>query len=65
MGWRVAVYWRTDAALYPGNIIAYDASSGKHEVEYDDGESEWLALNAEVLVWRLPPGLQVIAAALR
>ena len=38
VGWRVAVYWRDDKAFYPAEIMGYDTATGRHEVEYDDGE---------------------------
>jgi len=38
IGWRVAVYWRDDKAFYPAEIMGYDTTTGRHEVEYDDGE---------------------------
>ena len=38
VGWRVAVYWRDDKAFYPAEIMGFDTATGRHEVEYDDGE---------------------------
>lgn len=35
----MAVYWRDDKAFYPAEIMGYDAATGRHEVEYDDGEA--------------------------
>lgn len=63
VGWRVAVYWRQDKSLYDGNIVSFDNSTGKHEIEYDDGEREWRSLHGEKIVWRLPPGLQAESPA--
>jgi hypothetical protein len=32
------VYWRDDKAFYAAEIVGYDTATGRHEVEYDDGE---------------------------
>ena len=32
------MYWRDDKAFYPAEIMGYDTTTGRHEVEYDDGE---------------------------
>ena len=38
IGWRVAVYWRDDKAFYAAEVVGFDTATGRHEVEYDDGE---------------------------
>jgi len=57
VGWRVAVYWRSDAAFHSGDVAAYYPASGRHRVVYDDRADETLDLGAEVLRWVLPLGV--------
>ena len=38
VGWRVRVYWPGDDCMYSGLVVAYDASAGTHEIQYDDGD---------------------------
>ena len=57
VGWRVAVYWPADRAFYAGQVAAHDASTGHHEVAYDDGERGTIALGVDRLKWILPPGV--------
>lgn len=56
MGWRVAVYWPADQAFYPGEIVGFDEASGKHAVQYDDGEEGQANLSVDRVKWVLPPG---------
>ncbi|KAL7586811.1 hypothetical protein Lser_V15G41433 [Lactuca serriola] len=44
---RIKVYWPLDKAWYEGCVKAFDKSSGKHLVQYDDGEEEHLDLSKE------------------
>lgn len=46
VGRRVRVYWKNDAAWYSGEVTAKNGA-GKHLVEYDDGEEEWVNLSKE------------------
>ena len=32
------MYWRDDKAFYAAEIVGFDTATGRHEVEYDDGE---------------------------
>jgi DNA mismatch repair protein MSH6 len=41
------VWWQNDDAWYTGSVASYDVDSGKHLVEYDDGEEEELTLAQE------------------
>ena len=44
------MYWRDDKAFYPAEIMGYDIATGRHEVEYDDGEpSQACSLNQLLL----------------
>ncbi|KAK9055861.1 hypothetical protein SSX86_026948 [Deinandra increscens subsp. villosa] len=44
---RVRVYWPLDKTWYEGCVKAFDKSSGKHLVQYDDSEEEHLDLSKE------------------
>ena len=59
MGWRIAVYWKTDQTFYPGTVQAFDATTGRHHVVYADGDEEHLCLSNESLKWLLPPPFRV------
>ena len=59
MGWRIAVYWKTDQTFYPGTVQAFDATTGRHHVVYADGDEEHLCLYNESLKWLLPPPFRV------
>ncbi len=52
IGRRVWVLWPQDQKWYKGRIQAYDPSSGKHRVIYDDdGEWEFLHLSDIYMLW--------------
>ncbi|GMH35087.1 hypothetical protein BSKO_02955 [Bryopsis sp. KO-2023] len=55
MGWRVAVFWKDDATFYEGKVTGYNNATGRHDVLYDDNETENLSLSSEKVIWRLPP----------
>lgn len=38
---RVKVFWPRDRQWFLGRITAYDKKSGKHHVQYDDGDRRW------------------------
>ena len=59
VGWRIAVYWKTDQTFYPGLVQAFDATTGRHHVLYADGDEEHLCLSSESLKWLLPPPFRV------
>ena len=44
---RCRVYWKADKAWYQGTIAGYNSSEGRHLVEYDDGDQEWISLASE------------------
>ncbi|CAI6005865.1 unnamed protein product [Closterium sp. NIES-65] len=48
------VYWPLDERWYAGLVYAYDARTGKHQVRYDETESEWLRMAAERIKLHLP-----------
>jgi hypothetical protein len=52
--------WQQDSTYYPGKCVGYDAASGKHTIEYEDGSTEVLRLrreggraNSASTIWRL------------
>ncbi|XP_043810675.1 altered inheritance of mitochondria protein 21 isoform X3 [Manihot esculenta] len=47
VGLRVKVWWPKDRTFYEGVISSYDAVKKKHEVAYDDGDTEILNLKRE------------------
>ena len=40
IGLRLQVYWDFYKKWYAGEIISFDAEDGKHDIQYDDGDSE-------------------------
>jgi hypothetical protein len=59
-GQLVDVMWQQDSTYYPGKCVGYDAASGKHTIEYEDGSTEVLRLrreggrtNSASAIWRL------------
>lgn len=69
MGWRIAVYWRDDVQFYDGRVsstlklhircltscLEYNAITGRHDVDYDDGQMETLSLSSEKIIWKASP----------
>lgn len=47
-----------------GEVLAYNAATGRHHIGYDDGEDEWIVLESESVVWVQPPGLHPFCAGL-
>ena len=47
IGNGIRVYWKDDETWYRGRISKFDASNGKHLVEYDDGDAEWINIGEE------------------
>ncbi len=67
IGRRVWILWPQDHEWYKGKIQAYDPSSYKHRVVYDDGEWDFLHLSDSYMLWlsndrnkdpRHPPRIQ-------
>lgn len=57
MGWRIAVFWKDDATFYEGKVTGYNCATGRHDVLYDDNETENLSLSSEKVIWRIPPNV--------
>ncbi|KAL3648107.1 hypothetical protein CASFOL_009075 [Castilleja foliolosa] len=48
---RIRVYWPLDKSWYEGCVKSFDKPSGKHSVQYDDGEEEMINLSLEKIEW--------------
>lgn len=57
IGWRVAIYWKDDMVFYDARIIGYDNATGRHQVLYNDSQSEVISLHGEKIIWKLPPSV--------
>ncbi|CAD7694915.1 unnamed protein product [Ostreobium quekettii] len=57
VGWRVGVFWKEDGRFYEGTVTNYNTGTGRHDVNYDDGEVENLSLSSEKVIWKLPAGV--------
>ncbi|OAY70755.1 DNA mismatch repair protein MSH6, partial [Ananas comosus] len=51
VGKRIRVFWPLDNAWYDGCVKSFDENSGKHLVQYDDGEEEAVELAKEKIEW--------------
>ncbi|KAL5703167.1 hypothetical protein ACHQM5_028294 [Ranunculus cassubicifolius] len=47
VGLQCRVYWPLDGEWYSGKVTSYDSESGRHHVNYDDGEEESLVFAKE------------------
>ncbi|KAK3262343.1 hypothetical protein CYMTET_28796 [Cymbomonas tetramitiformis] len=57
VGRRVRIYWPTEKEWFSGRVMKCNKVTGEHQVKYDDGDKEWLDLEAEKVQW-LGDGLQ-------
>jgi hypothetical protein len=55
VGKRVCVYWPEENMFFPGTVVAHNASSGKHHIEYDDNDEEHVLLEAESFHFEAEP----------
>ena len=56
VGLRCKIFWSDDKTWYKGVISQHDASNGKHLIEYEDGDTEWLDLCQERFELLQKPG---------
>ncbi|GBG74693.1 hypothetical protein CBR_g19098 [Chara braunii] len=47
VGRRVKVWWPQDKQFYTGQVMSYNPTTKKHEVAYDDGDSELLKMDKQ------------------
>ena len=40
VGDEIEVFWPLDGQYYPGSVSEYSEDTGKHRIDYDDGEVE-------------------------
>ncbi|KAL6515922.1 hypothetical protein OROGR_019227 [Orobanche gracilis] len=55
---RIKVYWPLDHSWYEGCVKSFDKISGKHLVQYDDGDEEMINLSEEKTEWIEEPTKQ-------
>ncbi|KAL8142654.1 hypothetical protein V2J09_015686, partial [Rumex salicifolius] len=48
---RIRVYWPLDKSWYEGCVKSFNKMSGKHLIQYEDGEEELLDLSKEKIEW--------------
>ncbi|KAK9282095.1 hypothetical protein L1049_005007 [Liquidambar formosana] len=48
---KIRVYWPLDQSWYEGCVKSFDKLTGKHLVQYDDAEEEFLDLAKEKIEW--------------
>ena len=53
VGWQLGVFFLATAQFVRGQVVAFSTLTGRHHVAYQDGEDEWLLLEAEALQWHL------------
>ncbi|CAM9275298.1 unnamed protein product, partial [Discosporangium mesarthrocarpum] len=54
VGLKVQIYWPVEGRAFVGGIVRFHRKKGKHRVEYDNGDREWLNLEEEqdrVMLW--------------
>jgi hypothetical protein len=44
IGKKVRVFWPVDNSWYTGTVRKYDAKTGEHQLQYPDGEYEWVKI---------------------
>jgi DNA mismatch repair protein MSH6 len=44
---NIQVWWQDEGAWFTGSVASYDTNSGKHVVDYDDGDGEELDMAQE------------------
>lgn len=55
VGLQCKVFWPLDADWYTGSILGYDPDTNKHNVKYEDGDKEDIALANEKIKFYLSP----------
>ena len=53
---RVRVFWPEENAFFTGIVAAYNSKTGKHTINYDDGDVESVTLTKERMEWLEPDG---------
>ncbi|KAL3506598.1 hypothetical protein ACH5RR_031980 [Cinchona calisaya] len=55
VGLQCKVFWPLDADWYKGHIVTYDCETGRHHLEYEDGDEEKLILSNEKVKFYVSP----------
>lgn len=55
VGWGLALHSPGCQRWCPGQVLTFNATTGRHHIGYEDGEDEWLELAREPLLWLQPP----------
>ena len=48
VGWKLRVFWPSERHWFYGTVRAFDPYSGKHDIEYEDGDEQTLNLRGGV-----------------
>ena len=62
---QVKVFWPAMGRWYIGKVSTFDAKSGKHTVQFKDGDKREYIMRHEAVVWLDVPGLEGASAAAR
>ena len=60
---QVKVFWPAMGRWYIGKVKTFDAKSGKHTVQFKDGDKREYIMRHEAVVWLDVPGLEGASAA--
>lgn len=55
---QVKVFWPAMGRWYIGRVSAFDAKSGRHTVQFKDGDKRGYVLRHEAVAWLDVPGLE-------
>ena len=59
------MFWPAMGRWYIGKVSTFDAKSGKHMVQFKDGDKREYIMRHEAVVWLDVPGLEGASAAAR
>ena len=48
VGYKIELHWHLEDKCYPGSVSEYSENTGKHRINYDDGEIENLNMKNEI-----------------
>jgi len=55
IGKKVRVFWPVDESWYSGTVQKFDASTGEHLLQYQDGDTEWVKIGENNTSGHSPP----------
>ena len=62
VGLTVSIWWRSCASLFHGQVMEFDPQTGKHKVQYEDGDVKWLDLAKDWVIYPPPEAAPEVAA---